>query len=105
LLIHPTRVSRDLHSFPTRRSSDLERAALDQLAAERGRTVALDEIGAERERAAGALLDALGQAFGCGRLGQDGGQERAGKVDPARDRESTRLNSSHRPNSYAVFSF
>src|SRR6266536_3959786 len=56
---------RDLHSFPTRRSSDLDTA-----------TLPLDEAG---------LLE-------------------SGEVpSQCRDRKSTRLNSSHEWNSYAVF--
>src|SRR5437867_6609305 len=68
-----------LHSFPTRRSSDLEldlqRPAIDLLTVE--------------------LLDC-----GLGRLGRGRSQEvqRSGG-----DRKSTRLNSSHRTISYAVF--
>src|SRR5437762_9072561 len=63
---------RDLHSFPTRRSSDLRRG-------ERGRP------------AARAVLHPSG-------LAPDRPPPRGGE-----DRKSTRLNSSHRCSSYAVF--
>src|SRR5438132_12849590 len=60
-------VTRDLHSFPTRRSSDLVRV--------RDRSVALQITGSRRKTI---------------------------RVE-ARDRKSTRLNSSHTVISYAVF--
>src|SRR5207248_10330623 len=66
---------RDLHSFPTRRSSDLDRGG--------HRDAALHEPGA----------------------GRGGPRDRRalGHLQPGRDRKSTRLNSSHRTISYAVF--
>src|SRR5437764_5551119 len=64
-----------LHSFPTRRSSDLPRLP------------SVEPQGAHH-------LDAAGPA---------GGEQRGGDRDDERDRKSTRLNSSHRCNSYAVF--
>src|SRR5438270_10620442 len=68
----------DLHSFPTRRSSDLEDFA--------------DDV---RETAQVSLR------VGAGREGK--GQILVGQLDSARDRKSTRLNSSHSQISYAVF--
>src|SRR5437763_7302813 len=72
---------RDLHSFPTRRSSDLSYANFAEL--EQGATVRLMKAGI------GALCMSQGL-----------------KPPPQRmwrDRKSTRLNSSHRCISYAVF--
>src|SRR5437762_4847132 len=71
---------RDLHSFPTRRSSDLTRARCGL----RSREFLARAPPAARERAGG--LPRL-----------------SAPPDPARDRKSTRLNSSHRCISYAVF--
>src|SRR5690348_18022222 len=68
-------VHRDLHSFPTRRSSDLRSARAGGQAG--GYCAAADARG-DREPSA--------PPFGRGR-----------------DRKSTRLNSSHPSNSYAVF--
>src|SRR5690606_41370829 len=70
---------RDLHSFPTRRSSDLpESVYLDQLA----------RMGSRSQRySAWALAD--------GSIGD--------KRERYRRRKSTRLNSSHVKTSYAVF--
>src|SRR5690606_42056447 len=85
---------RDLHSFPTRRSSDLGLAV--------------------RDVAAGDGLADAGAADGPGRAARgrnDAGQRadpRAAGTAPGldrtqRDRKSTRLNSSHVKTSYAVF--
>src|SRR5205807_3395298 len=70
--------NRDLHSFPTRRSSDLWRNALG-----------------DRSHAG---LHGGGRSDACGRPGLVPARASAGK-----DRKSTRLNSSHLVNSYAVF--
>src|SRR5437879_7807686 len=77
---------RDLHSFPTRRSSDLDVRKLD------GRAVT---VGDDH----GGVVGGRAQLI----VGVDGvGAARA--VEAAlRDRKSTRLNSSHRCISYAVF--
>src|SRR5690242_21058925 len=86
---------RDLHSFPTRRSSDLQRAG------ERVDARVVDAVGGTKEkhpRPRGALerqLRTRKLAVGAGR-GQLG-EHRMG------DRKSTRLNSSHMSISYAVF--
>src|SRR5205807_6992240 len=99
LLSHQYDVTRELHSFPTRRSSDLQRVvraaeyqrvdvALDQrgkvfpgdaLHLGAGRLSALDQLDETRTR----LLEQLDVLAG--------------------DRKSTRLNSSHLVISYAVF--
>src|SRR5947209_10470695 len=72
---------RDLHSFPTRRSSDLMKEALAQ--AKDGRLHILGEM----DKALPAKRDDLTE-----------------DVEPAvLDRKSTRLNSSHANISYAVF--
>src|SRR5437764_10484797 len=78
---------RDSHSFPTRRSSDLPLYGRDRMPARR-------------------LLPllALGLAAACGRGADSTGAATTTSTLPAGpDRKSTRLNSSHRCISYAVF--
>src|SRR5205814_5410793 len=84
---------RDLHSFPTRRSSDLpERAILAAGAAYLKVPDAADHLLEEKIRAVeGPTLD--------GWLEELAG----GAPAPGGDRKSTRLNSSHLGISYAVF--
>src|SRR5207245_11364827 len=74
---------RDLHSFPTRRSSDLD--ACDQRC-----TLGRVEAGARDGAAEGRI-----------RLEAGAGRRRAARLRV--DRKSTRLNSSHGSISYAVF--
>src|SRR5690606_40242540 len=78
---------RDLHSFPTRRSSDLRRAPVFQIAD--GVEDAPADLAIGRACAIGAML----------LKGADGYAEEARGLD----RKSTRLNSSHVKISYAVF--
>src|SRR5437870_11420317 len=78
---------RDRHSFPTRRSSDLECADLGQ---HLGLLVA-DEVALEARR-----LRELGRALQLAPVA-------AGARSELQDRKSTRLNSSHVAISYAVF--
>src|SRR3712207_7877418 len=83
--------------FPTRRSSDLEgRVALDQLAGDPvdGRLHAQARLGAHHHK-----IHEIGKAHAV--LG-DAPADAALQVE-ARDRKSTRLNSSHANISYAVF--
>src|SRR5207249_12140352 len=82
------RALRHLHSFPTRRSSDL----LDVLVGERTRRV----LGVDDESA--DELPLLDQ-----RHGQEGELIGALIIYTKEDRKSTRLNSSHVSISYAVF--
>src|SRR5688572_32086571 len=72
---------RGLYSFPTRRSSDLRRSFI------RWKTSVADRVGGRRRSAVWLLP---------GRADHDSG-------GVARDRKSTRLNSSHSQISYAVF--
>src|SRR5207253_11304284 len=72
----------DLHSFPTRRSSDLPGIPEEQ-----------------RSR----LFDRFWQARGADRRGLGLGLAIAKGIAEAQDRKSTRLNSSHVAISYAVF--
>src|SRR5437868_15405468 len=75
---------RDLHSFPTRRSSDLARLLRPVCRNQRGDDVELAALGSgQRDRGIG-LVDEL-------------------DVGDREDRKSTRLNSSHVSISYAVF--
>src|SRR5437762_6006840 len=85
-----------LHSFPTRRSSDLIRLMTEEIApltAAEG-----DFFAATKNAEAGAQLIERLRA----RLGENAVRTLALHADH-RDRKSTRLNSSHRCNSYAVF--
>src|SRR5207253_11497920 len=77
---------RRLHSFPTRRSSDL-RAAIDVQPGRGGRRVAHPQQGGGATLARGPAPIQRGVVAG----------------PRARDRKSTRLNSSHVAISYAVF--
>src|SRR5438034_4439092 len=80
---------RDLHSFPTRRSSDLDqRLELEQLRA---------ELVEPRRQGAVQLVQRPPRLRG--RIGVDQVGGRLG----LQDRKSTRLNSSHTVISYAVF--
>src|SRR5437773_7775494 len=79
---------RDLHSFPTRRSSDLHQAHV--AAAPRPLR---DDL---RTAVAAAVIDDDDLVVGEAELGDD-------LLDQAEDRKSTRLNSSHITISYAVF--
>src|SRR5206468_12240733 len=79
---------RDLHSFPTRRSSDLGQRDVRRLA---GRGV--------YRRGVRARGDPVGAGHPDARLAGQAGQLR----DERLDRKSTRLNSSHDQISYAVF--
>src|SRR5687768_18138462 len=78
---------RDLHSFPTRRSSDLDGQRQDD--------VEQDEVA--RDVAREPLVEVVA---GLDRPGAAAGRERQ---RGAEDRKSTRLNSSHGYISYAVF--
>src|SRR5207248_9577159 len=84
---HPT-----LHSFPTRRSSDLRRRRL--LAEHRTR---LDQRRVGRGEIAGHQADDADRRLDAGVVSAASAH---GLVE---DRKSTRLNSSHRTISYAVF--
>src|SRR5690606_42136949 len=80
---------RHLHSFPTRRSSDLNSAAMAHaLALELGDALAVMLYGLGGEHAAVLILEVTSQTIEHYRQ---------------RDRKSTRLNSSHVKISYAVF--
>src|SRR5207249_6515069 len=84
--LHGSRAPRHLHSFPTRRSSDLSRAADRRRPLSRPRH---PWTAAQRRPS-------------CPRLGDHGGADRVDQGS-LRDRKSTRLNSSHVSISYAVF--
>src|SRR5207248_7311687 len=84
--LYPHAHPRSLHSFPTRRSSDLFR----QHAGADHRHPAVQPEPQHRRRRPGRSVDDL-----AGRSATSAGH--------AEDRKSTRLNSSHRTISYAVF--
>src|SRR5690606_40772355 len=85
---------RALHSFPTRRSSDLEGAQVAQREAL--------EPGAQARDARDPDLAIARHAHGDDDAGHQQPQD-AGRGPGAADRKSTRLNSSHVKISYAVF--
>src|SRR5437868_15320150 len=80
---------RDLHSFPTRRSSDLRWRVDEDLEEWTRKGQVFDRVRVELERE-------IRFAVGCH-------GERSRGIPFARDRKSTRLNSSHVSISYAVF--
>src|SRR5205807_9613444 len=103
LFLSPAVDSPHLHSFPTRRSSDLRVSGVPVPPARGARE---PDPGIPRLR---RDAPALGDARLLPRLRADAGGgpqvgDAAGGGDPpARDRKSTRLNSSHLVISYAVF--
>src|SRR5207248_10105230 len=88
LFIHRARRRRDLHTFPTRRSSDLGGSVGVDLRTPHGRRIFAYGFCEPAARAMRALLSP-------GEVMIDAGANI--------DRKSTRLNSSHRTISYAVF--
>src|SRR5207245_11316014 len=94
LLSHRTVDPRHLHSFPTRRSSDLT-----------PRKPPCQEQHAEAHRGPGERQNVVLQPVAAlpagGRAGRQHANRQGQRAD--RDRKSTRLNSSHGSISYAVF--
>src|SRR5438067_9017624 len=94
---------RDLHSFPTRRSSDLPSigdGAVDYLGRRPGRGVVELDLGRERRVRRMVVLELLGESPSF----VGGADEQAAlRRNQTSDRKSTRLNSSHVSISYAVF--
>src|SRR5690606_40556853 len=95
LLAPLARVRRDLHSFPTRRSSDLPlvRADLGEPAEQLHRGLVEPEVV--------DLPDDLAALHQVHAVPGEAGEQQGLRVDL--DRKSTRLNSSHVKISYAVF--
>src|SRR5690606_41339772 len=96
---------RRLHSFPTRRSSDLDvgEEAPVLLGLDPVRRLAEEVLGVgvlPLSDEVGVVVPALIEAEAIGDVAV--GDERAGR-EAVRDRKSTRLNSSHVKISYAVF--
>src|SRR5207249_11951458 len=88
-----------LHSFPTRRSSDLVAAALcDGFLQSKGPRRLFEASGGGQETRPPSARQTTSALHD-----QPVGGQRADFVDAARDRKSTRLNSSHVSISYAVF--
>src|SRR5207248_8376215 len=99
LLFHDTADHRHLHSFPTRRSSDLLIELAENTIALLDRDEKLRVVGAEGlERRFRVLLELIEQPLGGFHMKRDRALAGGGQ-----DRKSTRLNSSHRTISYAVF--
>src|SRR5207253_6463071 len=90
--------ARALHSFPTRRSSDLSVRARRSLPAKRTLVRSLRARRAPSRFGARTLHSRSG-TFACGTPRANGDQRGV----PQADRKSTRLNSSHVAISYAVF--
>src|SRR5207249_12025554 len=89
-----SRHPRHLHSFPTRRSSDLpDQLREDQAAEPRAALAALDVDG---------VLDGPRER-GLGPVGRERAEGQHLFAPRGQDRKSTRLNSSHVSISYAVF--
>src|SRR5699024_12776403 len=103
---HPPAPPRDLHPFPTRRSSDLAvLSSADRSQVDRELNGKLEDAG---DRRAGALAKAAGYrldpASAIRRVRGATKDRRVGlRPAPDTDRKSTRLNSSHVSTSYAVF--
>src|SRR5207249_9089426 len=94
---HSPRAHLDLHSFPTRRSSDLRRMGSPEIDRRRiGVAHRAENCIAERARV--SLV--MGSPSPDGRGGQG---VRTTSARTCQDRKSTRLNSSHVSISYAVF--
>src|SRR5690349_24158989 len=92
LFSHPSdSIHRDLHSFPTRRSSDLPVADQPQLLRARVPQPDREHAAEAIERPDTTLVERVEDDL------------RVGVVGAPRDRKSTRLNSSHVEISYAVF--
>src|SRR5205814_2533222 len=93
----------DLHPFPTRRSSDLDHLVVQ--AVDKRCHVLADRLAEflACKRLGRALVIAHVNEIGLNaKLGQEALVKRRFQMD-ARDRKSTRLNSSHLGTSYAVF--
>src|SRR5206468_11670372 len=91
-----------LHSFPTRRSSDLAKQLMDkELLAMADDITRHPEVGHKEERSVGILTDWLKAHDFDVETGVAG--LKTAFVARYRDRKSTRLNSSHDQISYAVF--
>src|SRR5207253_4805212 len=91
---------RHLHSFPTRRSSDLAERAKSLWSGEIDRHAVLEVREALEDGSGGAARFALDAADDVQHHGR---AVRRLVARPVRDRKSTRLNSSHVAISYAVF--
>src|SRR5690606_41885679 len=88
-----------LHSFPTRRSSDLSAVLRDQITRTGSATLMLDLA---PDRSAERVLAEVTHPRGSRSLSSHL-QSKAGIAGVKADRKSTRLNSSHVKISYAVF--
>src|SRR5439155_21202973 len=87
---------RDLHSFPTRRSSDLERRGVPF-----GRLARNHAQRDGHDRRGGRKIPSCRRVYRWRPAPSD--RTRAGFLQADQDRKSTRLNSSHVAISYAVF--
>src|SRR5438045_7752877 len=90
-LLHSSATHRDLHSFPTRRSSDLNEKSPEP--------ASMTTAGLPRP----ACWTCRRHPPTSTSLPGGGGSEEPSRVAPLADRKSTRLNSSHLGISYAVF--
>src|SRR5690606_41477118 len=97
LFVYSYRDRPDLHSVPTRRSSDLAVPVLRELAA------ALDEFGLRQRKCALRPVQLGRERLEARLLRMPRPESIAALKAQALDRKSTRLNSSHVKISYAVF--
>src|SRR5690606_40297980 len=94
--------SRDLHSFPTRRSSDLQATMTEYESAQAWTTLSTTaDAAAVFNSGKGPIRSASRPSTGANRMTAI--DEMASAKPTLRDRKSTRLNSSHVKISYAVF--
>src|SRR5690606_40828962 len=94
---------RDLHSFPTRRSSDLDPSLKVNLLLKDGQEVKGGDIGLTVEGKAASILTTERLLLNCMQRMSGIATKTHQYNQLIRDRKSTRLNSSHVKISYAVF--
>src|SRR5207244_10359320 len=101
--LHRTRVTVELRyspPFPTRRSADLSCASNRSARSLAARSKGPEQLGTNR---GAKQTRSRPSADPCQRWASAAASVSASSVDSARDRKSTRLNSSHQIISYAVF--
>src|SRR5205085_8783440 len=103
LLFHESGTPRDLPSFPTRRSSDLRdlRSHIGAEILEKGKLLLHEHVKAEMHQS--VIEVGTGICRNIKEARDDITNLRRSLIHLARDRKSTRLNSSHSQISYAVF--
>src|SRR5207248_11805087 len=90
---------REVHPFPTRRSSDLDTSIRASVAWSHALATPAERVVLRRLSVFSGAFDSDAASAVCG---EDAEQAIAGLAAKSLDRKSTRLNSSHRTISYAV---